>query len=387
MLALPWPWIRFALMAALVLLASTILLKYDNLLLWKITLGVTELSLRLLVPSILLALWSLLSTPHQTRHFTTIGSLLAAVTFTFPAIQSHSVAEKVHRDLQDIRAGNTEVPVPKFSMNYRAWLFGTEIEHVRPEPYDYSKETAAKRDLWFYRAKNIIAPAPCLVVIHGGSWESGDKSEFPQWASYWAKRGYAVASINYRLAPIYTWPAPKEDVAAAIAFLKTKAAEFKLDPTRFVLVGRSAGAQIATASACLLKDQSIRGCVAFYGPADMLFAWENGSADDIMNTPLLLGQYLNGSPQTALPRFLDSSAIYNVTSECPPTLLLHGARDVLVWNLQSRRLKAQLDQHHVPNVYLELPWATHAFDYIYDGPGSQLARYTIDAFLQKILAQ
>ena len=61
--------------------------------------------------------------------------------------------------------------------------------------------------------------------------------------------GYAVASIDYRLAPEFKWPAQRDDLLAAIRFLRAHAAALGIDEDRLVLLGRSAGGQIATAAA------------------------------------------------------------------------------------------------------------------------------------------
>src|SRR3712207_6201694 len=88
----------------------------------------------------------------------------------------------------------------------------------------------------FYRAGGR-SPAPCVVAIHGGSWVGGnrlDDGTKRQLNDYLARRGYAVASIDYRLAPEWIWPAQREDLLAAVAFLRARAAELGSDPTRFV---------------------------------------------------------------------------------------------------------------------------------------------------------
>ena len=68
----------------------------------------------------------------------------------------------------------------------------------------------------------------------------------------------------------------------------------------------------------------------------------------------------------------------------PPTLLVHGANDPLVWHKQSERLHAKLDELGVPNVFVSLPWATHAFDYNLYGPSGQLTTYSIEWFLAAV---
>src|SRR5690606_151850 len=114
---------------------------------------------------------------------------------------------------------------------------------------------------------------PCVVVIHGGSWAGGNNKQLPELNSYLAISGYNVISINYRLVPLTTYPAPIEDVAAAIRFLKMNADNLRLDTSRIVLLGRSAGGQIALDAAYSIPDPSIKGVISYYGPTDMVWGY------------------------------------------------------------------------------------------------------------------
>jgi acetyl esterase/lipase len=235
-----------------------------------------------------------------------------------------------------------------------------------------------------YFPSQTTTPAPCLIVIHSGGWENGRPEEFPLWNHYWARQGYAVAAIEYRLAPHSQWPAPREDVAEALRFMKAQSAKLGIDASRFVLIGRSAGGQIATAAAYTLADPSVRGCVSLYAPADMPFAWQYADPDDVLDSPRLMRQYLGGGATEAEDKYLSSSGTLIAKEGCPPTLMIHGDRDILVWNKQSERLAAKLEIVNVPHYHLALPWATHALDYPFNGPGAQLTRYAIDRFLAKM---
>lgn len=228
------------------------------------------------------------------------------------------------------------------------------------------------------------SPAPCVIVIHGGGWDDGDRGQIPQFNDWLAWSGYSVADISYRLAPAGVWPAQREDVAAAIAFIKAHAGPWGVDPSRLVILGRSAGGQIAEASAYALQDPAVRGVVALYAPADMHFAWAWGREDDALNSPRLLRRFLGGTPETARPAYDSSSAILLAGAGSPPTLLVHGTIDTLVWNRQSERLSARLSEAGVPNLLVSLPWATHALEYNLSGPSGQLTTYSVGWFLDAV---
>jgi len=116
----------------------------------------------------------------------------------------------------------------------------TEIK-VEPTLRDisYGPHERHKLDLW--RAKSDGA-TPLVIFIHGGGWHGGDKSDvLPKLRSFMLARGVSVASINYRYTSMATLPGPVHDAARAVQFLRTKAAEWKLNPARFGAYGVSAG--------------------------------------------------------------------------------------------------------------------------------------------------
>jgi acetyl esterase/lipase len=248
---------------------------------------------------------------------------------------------------------------------------------------------AAPRTTWAYSGSLQLdfypaigrAVAPCVIVIHGGGWDSGERGQIPQFNEWLARSGYSVADISYRLAPEATWPAQREDVAAAVAFVKAHAAAWGVDARRLVILGRSAGGQIAEASAYTLRDPDIRGVVALYAPSDMNFAWKWGREDDALNSPRLLRRFLGGTPESARPAYDGASAILFVDSKLPPTLLVHGGLDTLVWNRHSERLAARLTEAGVPNLFVSMPWAAHALEYNLSSPAGQLTTYSVGWFL------
>jgi acetyl esterase/lipase len=289
----------------------------------------------------------------------------------------------------------------------RAWRIGRDLpgelsERFGPaspkdEPFTFAGlfrgwPEAAPRSTWAYSGSLLLdfypamgaSPAPCVIVIHGGGWDSGDRGQIPQFNYWLARRGYAVADISYRLAPESTWPAQRDDVAAAVAFVKAHAAAWGVDPAKLVLFGRSAGGQIAEACGYGLHDKALRGVIALYAPSDMRFAWTVGRPDDALNSPKLLRHFLGGTPDTAGPAYDSSSALFLVTPNSPPTLMVHGEIDTLVWHRHSVRLAARLTESGVPNLLLSMPWASHALELNLDSPSGQLTTYSIDWFLAAV---
>lgn len=301
---------------------------------------------------------------------------IAGFTLLFqPCVQAWVIGRGLPRQLE-AQFGPAEIPRPAFSFPA---LFRGPPKPVPRTPWTYS----GSLQLDFYGAIGR-SHAPCLIVIHGGGWDDGDRNQIPQFNEWLAHSGYAVAAISYRLAPGATWPAQRDDVAAAIAFVKARAGDWGVDPSRLVVMGRSAGGQIAEASAYALHDPAVRGVIALYAPADMNFAYAFSREDDVIKSPSLLRKFLGGTPEAARAAYDSASGILLVGPGTPPTLMVHGEIDTLVWNRQSERLSARLTEAGVPNLLVSLPWATHALEYNLSGPSGQLTRYAVEWFLSRV---
>ncbi|NTW02804.1 MAG: alpha/beta hydrolase, partial [Oscillochloris sp.] len=234
-------------------------------------------------------------------------------------------------------------------------------------------------------AQRGSGPAPLLVVIHGGAWQGGDKSEMPALSRYLAGQGYAVAAVNYRLAPRWPFPAARDDVRAAIVYLKANATTLGIDPTRIALCGRSAGGQLALLVGYTAADPAIRGVIAFYAPTDLVYGYEHPSNPYVLDSTEMLESYLGGPPTGAESTYAEASPISFVGPEAPPTLLIHGRRDELVTFHQSTLLAERLKAVGRPHLLLDIPWATHAADFNFSGPSSQLSTYAIEHFLGAVM--
>ena len=228
-------------------------------------------------------------------------------------------------------------------------------------------------------------PGGAILFIHGGSFNSGSIPSHRTLAGNVALASRARALlIDYRLAPHSIWPAQRDDMLAALTYLQAHSAQLGLDPTRFVLFGRSAGGNLAEALACTAHDPAVRGVIALYAPADLQFAWDYAREDDMLKSPQLLRQFLGGPPAAAPAAYASSSGYRHVTPTSPPTLLVHGRLDTLVWHRQSERLAARLADARVPHVFVSLPWATHAFEFNLHGPGGQLTTFSVEWFLAAV---
>jgi len=230
--------------------------------------------------------------------------------------------------------------------------------------------------------------APCVIALHGGGWSEGDRKDdgTNQRLNNWlARRGYAVASIDYRLAPKYPWPAQRDDVLAALAFLHAQAPSLNIDPGRIVLLGLSAGGQIAAATGYSAHDPSIRGVIIIYGITDFRLSWDLSTDPNWQDHRPFLQMFLGGTPDTASAAYDSASATRLVDASTPPTLMLQGQLDMNVHPRQAELLDQRLAAARVPHVLVMLPWAAHAFDFVsLDTPGGQVATYSVGQFLAAV---
>lgn len=348
--------------------------------LWYLVVVVTELGHWFSLVSFGILLWEL-AAPCRLLHFITIGLCLLSIgLYLMPLVRAVMIATKLPTRLAGALGGKKDGFAPPLRLGKLWNLARTPI--ACEEEREFITADGSALVLRIYD-NGSAAAQPCIVMIHGGGWNSGDPSQMPEWNRQLAALGYRVASMAYRLAPKFHWPAQKEDVAAALAYLKAHAAELRIDPARFIFFGRSAGGQIALAAAYAFRDPAIRGCIASYPPTDMNFSYWTGEENDMLGSRPLVRALMGGPPESAPDLYRDASPLDLVGSDTPPTLLIHGCRDEVVWVRHSERLRDRLVRAGRPVFLLKLPWATHGFDAISCGPGGQLELYAISWLLRR----
>jgi acetyl esterase/lipase len=355
--------------------------------LWMLAIGVTEwghvLALISLVP--LLPGWR----GSKIGRIAAVAGIAAAMLSLTPLLRSIPVAHKLPAQLNNafgeapLMAG-VDSQTQSTPLSVRGLILGVSLPSVSKKSLVYVVRDSESLTLDLFQGSGEHAPTPCLIVIHGGSWQNGDSTELDPLNSYLAARGYTVASVNYRLGPEHPFPAALEDVRAAINYLKANAAVLGLDAGRFVLLGRSAGGQLALLSAYTAHDPSIRGVVSLYGPADLIYAYAHPANPMVFDSRGALEAYLGGNPDQARSQYDAASPINFVGADTPPTLLIHGGRDELVSPAQSERLAGVLESAGRQRLLLILPWATHGCDFNFSGPCGQISTFAVERFLARV---
>ncbi len=200
-------------------------------------------------------------------------------------------------------------------------------------------------------------PRPVILWVHGGGFISGSAAAIADYSTMLAHAGYTVASLDYNLAPGSKYPVPVLQDNAALRYLRANASRFGGDPTRIVLGGDSAGAQITSQVAAVQTDPALassmgitaavppgtlRGVVLFCGIYDM--STVGGSGFPAMRT--YLWAYTGTRDFTSYPEIGQLSTVQHITAQYPPTLLSDGDADP--FRFQETELASALKSHGVP---------------------------------------
>lgn len=166
-------------------------------------------------------------------------------------------------------------------------------------------------------------PRPAIVFFHGGGFRTGNPDQFFIQADDFAKRGAVAFCAEYRLKDDVevTIAEQIEDARCAIRWIRTRAAEFGVDPRRIIAAGGSAGGYLALATAMIPEDRQ---------PIDPVSPTPNALV--LYNPAIDFEIYAEQQGVAAIERTLGGpirnfSGTSNVRPGLPPTLLFQGTGD------------------------------------------------------------
>ena len=212
-----------------------------------------------------------------------------------------------------------------------------EVEAHRNLEYVPAGHERHKLDLFL--PKGVNGPLPLLVWVHGGGWKNGSKDGCPPLRKGYAQRGYAVASINYRLSGHAVFPAQIQDCKAAIRWLRAHAVEYGIDPKRIGVWGSSAGGHLVAllgtsgdvkefdVGGNLDQSSRVQAVCDYYGPTDF---------EVFVTTPRYESHASGSSPEALLiggavlenkEKARRVNPIEYVSKDDPPFLIVHGDED------------------------------------------------------------
>lgn len=222
---------------------------------------------------------------------------------------------------------------------------------------------------------------PTIIGIYGGAWRQGTPNNDEICSRYLASQGYTVIAIDYRHAPTYKFPAQIEDVHTAIHYIAEHTDELEVDRNRVAILGRSAGGHLAMLAGYGQSALPIRAVVNYYAPVNLTNGYYDLPSPDPIDVQTVLRDFLGGTPTEVPDRYHQASPWNLIQPHLPPSLLIYAGRDHLVQAKFGRNLYRRLQDHHNLAVYLEVPWAEHAFDAVFSGVSNQLVLYYLERFL------
>ena len=245
-----------------------------------------------------------------------------------------------------------------------------------------------KLDLYLPQANG----APLVVWIHGGGWRTGSKDRCP--VTWLADKGYAVASISYRLTDKAIFPAQIYDCKAAVRWLRANADKYGYNTSKVAVAGSSAGGHLAALMGTSGGVKELEGAVGgnlkhssrvdavidFYGATDIelrtLTQPHRANKEGSVVYCLLGG---GADKKVELARL--ASAAHHVTRDDPPFLVFHGDKDKIVLLDQSQRIRDVYSDAGLPLRLEVLKGSGHGGNEFYSGE----SRKKMVRFLKKRL--
>jgi acetyl esterase/lipase len=224
---------------------------------------------------------------------------------------------------------------------------------------------------------------PVILLVHGGAWRGGDKTNFVGDANRLAQLGYVAFSVNYRLAPAHPYPAAVDDVQAAVRWIRAPAQvkTYRIDPKRIGALGSSAGGHLVGMLATLgqgarTKGARIRAAVSWSGPMDFnLWPLTTPTPDDIVHSVLdFLG--CTSQPESC-PNANRASPINHIDRSDAPMLLINSDHELIPLD-HATTMDTALQRAGVPDQLIVLRGEAHAqyfADQVWDETVSFLRRY------------
>jgi acetyl esterase/lipase len=222
-------------------------------------------------------------------------------------------------------------------------------------------------------------PFPLVVCIHGGAWRIGAKEHHHVTIRLLAENGYVAATVQYRFAPKFQFPAQVDDVKGAVRFLRANAKKYDIDPKRVAALGDSAGGHLSLMLGLLDPTDRLEGegehrgqsskvqaVVNYYGPTDFTTWAPTKLGDDLLKIGVMrdgdgiLTDFL-GTADRKAAIMKKASPITYIDAKDPPVLTFQGTLDPLVPDQQARLLHEALKKAGVTERLEILEKASHGW--------------------------
>lgn len=271
-----------------------------------------------------------------------------------------------------------------------------EFEEVHNISYVRDGHERQKLDL--HLPAKCSTPSPLIVYIHGGAFMYGNK-ETELIPKHMRDKGYAIASLDYRLSGEATFPAAIEDCKSAVRWLRANAEKYRLDQDRFVAWGESAGGHLAAMLGTMQDTKEfdvgeyldissgVQAVVDYYAPTDFLemdkHAPPGSQLHNHSNSPE--SKYIGGTITEYPDKVKMANPLTYISSSTPPFFIAHGTDDHLVPFHQSELLATALRQANIPVTFHPVEEADHVFRGASAEQRQSLQEAT-ESFLDSVLA-
>ncbi|QNA89188.1 alpha/beta hydrolase [Massilia sp. Dwa41.01b] len=244
------------------------------------------------------------------------------------------------------------------------------VEVLRDLTYVRHGERALQLDLYL-PAKRGTVRLPAIVLVHGGGWRTGVRTNFAPMAIRMAERGYAAATVSYRLSGEAPYPAAIVDVKAALRWVRTNAAQYGIDPGRIAVGGGSAGGQIASlvgvtdgiarfdAAAPGAVSSAAQAIVNIDGLSDFTSEAARKYEDDPARKPSAAGAWFGGRYAEKAALWREASPTFYVNRQTPPILFIGS--DQPRFSVGRDEMIARMTAAGVPSRVVVLPETPHSF--------------------------
>lgn len=243
-------------------------------------------------------------------------------------------------------------------------------EHKNITYVRYGKR-ALQLDLYLPTAKSKVI-RPAIVMVHGGGWRSGYRTNLTPLAIAMAEQGYVAATISYRLAPEAQYPAAIHDVKAALRWLRSHAEKYGVNPQQIAVAGASAGGQIAsltgvTSNIDKFDPQAQRSRVSSEAQAiiniDGLSDFTSEAArfheDDPRKNPSSAGSWFGGRYAEKTALWHEASPTFYVNKNTPPILFLISAQER--FSVGHKEMIEKMQPLQIPYQVTQIPNTPHSF--------------------------
>ncbi len=236
---------------------------------------------------------------------------------------------------------------------------GGEFTLTRDVVFVQRADEALKADLYLPHGER---PTPGILSVHGGAWLTGDKAQMALYCERLASAGFAVMSINYRLAPRDPFPAQIEDCKTAVRWMRNNAARYHVDRQRIGGLGYSAGGHLVALLGTTDASNGLEGPDADGTSTRLQCVVAGGAPCDFRATPphvRRLAYWLGGTRAEKPSTYDSASPARFITKDDPPMLLYHGEADALVPIDSPRAMLDELTRAGVPARLYTIPQAGH----------------------------